>query len=773
MSIENNERGAAAANDDFKAPAETLVRADSGARAIQEPPIVIGHNGARYTNDVQRWDTLDLQQLLAMLARRWRIIAATMVVVVSIAMAYATLAKPIYQAQTTIEMDNNRSNNSDPGIAVITEMMDGSSTRDTDTQVAILKGLPFKKLLLDEISEAERVQAKQFFETDVATVGDTNLVRIEVRTYSADLSQKLANMISEKYIDMSLAQNRSQVKVARQYVEGQLQRMRDRLNKAQIELADYKKQTKTFSLEEESKALVATTATLAAQREEADANRLSGLAQLKALQSAASKIPEVSQAQVTISRSPQAEALKSKLTQTQIDLIEAQQEFTDNHPRVVALKSQIKEIEGKLSGKVEFETSSKATVANPVRQSLLQSITELQGQIWASEARSKAYARAVEVSNQKLTKLPEHEYRLSSLTTNVSALQQAYNLLNEQYQTLLISEQAKPASARPVFPAEKGKQVAPRRLLILLMALAFGSILAIALAALIDRLDSRVHSDVEAEAATRLPVLAHIPQMDKPGQERLIAGGTGNANFTLVETFQMLRTNITFSALDEPIRSVIVTSTLPSEGKSTCATNLAIAAAQTGERVILVDCDLRRPSVDRQLKLPNKVGFTSVVTGACSLQDALQETAVPGLRVLTSGPTPPNPFHMLNSRAARSLLRQLRNEADFVVIDTPPALGMADAQLIATTADAILLVVSTQGAKKHEIARTRDLLSQTGVEMLGTILNRVKTGFGGYYGYGYSYYQYGAYAKDNANGQSLNGKHDDSVAALPDEEKRA
>jgi capsular exopolysaccharide synthesis family protein len=120
---------------------------------------------------------------------------------------------------------------------------------------------------------------------------------------------------------------------------------------------------------------------------------------------------------------------------------------------------------------------------------------------------------------------------------------------------------------------------------------------------------------------------------------------------------------------------------------------------------------------------------------------------VPGLFVLTSGPLPPNPFRMLNSRAARNLLQSLRNHADFVVIDTPPAFGMADAHLIATTTDAILLVVSTKGAKKHEIARTRDLLAQTNVEMLGTILNRVQSSFGGYYGYGYSYHQYGDYAR--------------------------
>ena len=101
-----------------------------------------------------------------------------------------------------------------------------------------------------------------------------------------------------------------------------------------------------------------------------------------------------------------------------------------------------------------------------------------------------------------------------------------------------------------------------------------------------------------------------------------------------------------------------------------------------GERVILVDCDLRRPSIDRLLKLPNKVGFTSVVAGTASLDEALQDSLIPGLRVLTTGPTPPNPFRLLNSRAARSLLRDLRNHADFVVIDTPPALGMADAQRV-------------------------------------------------------------------------------------------
>jgi capsular exopolysaccharide synthesis family protein len=148
-----------------------------------------------------------------------------------------------------------------------------------------------------------------------------------------------------------------------------------------------------------------------------------------------------------------------------------------------------------------------------------------------------------------------------------------------------------------------------------------------------------------------------------------------------------------------------------------------------------VDCDLRRPKVHELLGLRNNIGFTTVVTGQMTLHEGLQPTPVPSLRVMTGGPVPPNPTELLNSRAGRSCIQQLLNECEFLILDTPPALVMADAQVVASQADAVLLVVSANEADKREVSRTTELMAQTGARILGTVLTKSDVSTGGYYNY--------------------------------------
>jgi receptor protein-tyrosine kinase len=236
------------------------------------------------------------------------------------------------------------------------------------------------------------------------------------------------------------------------------------------------------------------------------------------------------------------------------------------------------------------------------------------------------------------------------------------------------------ANARVISVADVPKRpVSPNKPRNLILSTILGLMLALALAALADRMDDRVHSEEDAESASRLPVLAHIPFIQEKAKQSLI--NNTDQTSSLLESYRMLRTNIEFAAVGEPIRSIVVTSSQPNEGKSTTSVDLAIVMALDGRKVILVDADLRRPSSHKLLGLSNKFGFTSVVAGTRTLEDALQDTTTPNLRVLTSGPTPPNPPEFLNSKAARSLLREIRDMADIVIIDTPPGLVMADAQI--------------------------------------------------------------------------------------------
>jgi capsular exopolysaccharide synthesis family protein len=210
----------------------------------------------------------------------------------------------------------------------------------------------------------------------------------------------------------------------------------------------------------------------------------------------------------------------------------------------------------------------------------------------------------------------------------------------------------------------------------------------------------------------------------------------------MLEAYRLLRTSVLRSDGEDPVRSVAITSAEPNEGKTLSSVNLAVAVALDGKSVILVDADLRHAGIHRHFGLSNEVGFTNVVAGERPLEDALQDTSIPGLRLLASGPLHPSPPELLNSRASRACFHRLSQIADFVVVDTPPALLMADAHIVARMTDGVLLVVSAKESAKHRLDRTSYLLRQTGARLLGTVLNKADEGLGGYYGYHrYPYYR--------------------------------
>ena len=200
------------------------------------------------------------------------------------------------------------------------------------------------------------------------------------------------------------------------------------------------------------------------------------------------------------------------------------------------------------------------------------------------------------------------------------------------------------------------------------------------------------------------------------------------------EAYRTLRTNIQFSSLDKPLRTVLATSTSPDEGKSTTIANLAVTIAQAEQRVVLVDCDLRRPTLHTLFGLSNEEGLTSLM-----LQEGgripVQKTEVPGLLVLTSGPLPPRPADILGSRRMEAVIAQLREHADIVLFDTPPVNAVTDAAVLATKVDGVLLVFQAGRTSRERARRARQILEKVKANILGVVLNNaaVEQGYG-YYG---------------------------------------
>jgi non-specific protein-tyrosine kinase len=221
------------------------------------------------------------------------------------------------------------------------------------------------------------------------------------------------------------------------------------------------------------------------------------------------------------------------------------------------------------------------------------------------------------------------------------------------------------------------------------------------------------------------------------------------------EAYRTLRTNLQFSSLDIPLRSLVVTSAVATEGKTTTAANLAVVMAQAGNRIVLVDGDLRRPSAHKLFGLTNRTGLTTaLVEDPEALNGYLQESGIENLRVLTAGPIPPNPQELLGSQRMKELLRRLEEEADIVVIDTPPTLVVSDANVLAARASGVLMVVNTGKTRRAAVRQAVEGLRKVGANLLGCVLNMVTTR-GGRSAYYYSSYYYSHYYGDGRSG----GRH--------------
>jgi capsular exopolysaccharide synthesis family protein len=193
------------------------------------------------------------------------------------------------------------------------------------------------------------------------------------------------------------------------------------------------------------------------------------------------------------------------------------------------------------------------------------------------------------------------------------------------------------------------------------------------------------------------------------------------------EAYRSLRTNLEFSSLDKPLKTMVVTSPGPEEGKSTTLANLAVSLAQAEKKVILVDCDLRRPAQHQIFGLTNAVGLTTMVVDDEVMTDPpLQETQAPGLWLLSSGPLPPNPSELLGSRRMEEIIGVLSQRADIVLFDAPPIIAVTDAAVLSSKVDGVLLVINAGGTKRDHAQRAKALLEKVNAHLVGAVLNNVK-----------------------------------------------
>jgi len=317
-------------------------------------------------------------------------------------------------------------------------------------------------------------------------------------------------------------------------------------------------------------------------------------------------------------------------------------------------------------------------------------------------------------------------------------------------------------------PAAPSEPNLPRNLA---FALALGLTTGIGLAFVLEGLDNTVRTPDQAEAISTLPSLGMIPlgsrsRAELPNGKRLALAASKEAvelvtlerpKSQMAESYRALRTSLLLTSLGRPPQMILVTSALPGEGKSTTSLNAAIVLAQKGARVLLMDTDLRRPTLHKTLGMGPRDGLSNVLTGSASLAEAIVPSGLlPNLALLPAGTPPPNPAELLASSQMQELLVQLRGQFDHIVMDTPPALSVTDAVILSTLVDRVILVIRSGQTTKQALRRARDILLQVNAHVCGVLLNAVDLDSPDYYNY-YEYrerYSHGYYREDHTNEQA-------------------
>jgi capsular exopolysaccharide synthesis family protein len=295
-----------------------------------------------------------------------------------------------------------------------------------------------------------------------------------------------------------------------------------------------------------------------------------------------------------------------------------------------------------------------------------------------------------------------------------------------------------------------GAPVVPNKKRNLALGIALGAMLGVGLALLRDQLDNTIKDPEALEAVTGTGVVGYIPFDKKLSTDHAIAFDTDNG--ATAEAFRKLRTNLQFLAVDNPPRLIVVTSSSPSEGKSTTAINIALALAEAEHNVVVVDGDLRRPRLAKYLDVVGSVGFSTVLSGGAPLDDVLQKTKFSNLTVLAAGSIPPNPSELLGSLAAKRLFSDLRDKFNYVIVDSPPLLAVTDGAILAADADGTIVAVRAGKTRRDHLAHGIGMLRDVDAKLLGAVLTMLPTR--GSSSYSYNYYYGGSYGDDKRNESS-------------------
>ena len=715
------------------------------------PPPTYG-DGSNVLGDT---DVHLLDYVKVLYKRRWTALTAFLIVVVSVSV-YTFTAIPVYEARVQILIEKEATN-----VVSFKEAVEQNQVTDDyyQTQYRILQSralarrtidalklwdhpqfnpkpddsLTVRKILLSPVtlltgwlSPAKPIESPQAEETKtqsrtidrfladltVAPVRNSRLVDVKFESVDATLSAQVANALAKAYIEQNLEFKFLSSKEASDWLGQRLAEQRKQVEASEQAVQRYREKTDSLSLEEKQNIVVQKLGDLNAAVTRAKTERIQKQAAYDQIRTLQNNLASVDTFPAILSNTF-IQQQKGELADLQRQQAQLSNKLGSNHPDMIKLSNAIRAAESKIQGEI-------AKVAQAMHNDYQQSLAQEQS-LTAALDQQKADALAL---NRKGI-----EYGV--LARDAASNRQIFESLMQRTKETGISGELRTSNIRVVDAAETPRApVTPNTRNNMLLALFAGTTLAVGLAFFFEYLDNRIKSPDEMKQYLGLPFLGMVPALFDGTDNPLITNAVPG-NFS--ESFRAVRTNLLFSAAVEGGRTVVVTSTGPGEGKTVLAANLSMALAQAGQRVLLIDADLRKPRVHTVFEMLQEPGLSNVLVGNAKASDAVRTTAVPGLWVMPAGLNPPNPAELLGSKRFKDFLSSLSGHFDWIMIDTPPVMAVTDSSVVAHLATGVLFVVGAEMTSRHAAQRALEQLGRARAKFIGAVLNKVDLQHNSYY----------------------------------------
>jgi len=620
-----------------------------------------------------------------------------------------------------------------------------------------------EEVILDSL---DRALVKNLMESmKVEPIRETEAIRLTVTSVDPQEAALIANTISREYYQTDVKYNLGEVIEMKDFLEEQLVQIEKDLKESEEDLEQYQRQEGIFGLDETAKILIDQLSTF-------EATYYTTIAELKVTQQTIENQQKLmtEREQMVIKEAvnttnPFVAQLRQSIAEMEAEKITVMtvQGYQASHPAIAELDKRISDLKLKLFNEAEKITNLGLTAEeqSKISADLLNKAISSNVELIALEARSKEYKQLVDQYSAKLDRLPTNTLEYARLDRERQVNEKYYILMKTKYQESRITEASKISNVRIVDPAiPPERPVKPKKKMNMLLGLFLGLGAGLGIAFIRDYVDHSIKSGDDLQRLG-LTAIAIVPTIDVKSALQKIGkvykGKNIDEEFLLksrlishydpksavAEAYRTLRTNIQFMSPDRPIKSLVVTSAGPSDGKSTTVINIAITFASLGKKTLLIDADLRKPVQHKIFEFQRGPGLTQRLIDDLQDEDVIRQTEVPNLSLITCGDIPPNPSELLASQRLKNFMERMKEKFDIILFDTPPVIAVTDATVLSQLTDALLLVVRAGSTDVRVLERSIELLKHVNANLIGAVLNgvNISTGYDSYYYY-YRYYYY-------------------------------